>query len=124
MSSRVWALTLNIADPRPPIPRSTISSANDPENPARMLLAATTVIPAAMTRRSPKRSTRRPAGRAPSTRSRANALTTLAAAAVLTPKCRANAGISGATIPNPSATVKETAVRMATSAGMSRNGPR
>ena len=101
-----------------------MSCTNDPENPARMLLAATTEMPAAITRCSPNRSTSRPAGRAPITRSKANTLTTLAAEAVLTPKCRANAGISGATIPNPSATVNETAVRMVTSAGMSRKSPR
>ncbi len=82
-----------------------------------MLLAATTVMPAAITLCSPNRSTSRPAGSAPSTLSSANALTTPAAEAVLTPKWRANAGMSGATIPNPSATVNEIAVRMATSAG-------
>ncbi len=54
----------------------------------------------------------------------ANALTTLAAAAVLTPKCRANAGMSGDTIPNPSATVNEIAVRNGTSRGRPRKGPR
>ncbi len=85
-SSRVWALTLNIAEPRPPIPRRTRSSPNDPDSPASTLLAATTAIPMAITRCSPNRSTRRPAGNAPITRSRANALTTPAAEAVLTPK--------------------------------------
>ena len=85
-SNRVWALTLNIAEPNPPMPRSTMSCVNDPENPATMLLTATIAMPAAITACSPNRSTRRPAGSAPTTRSRANALTTLAAAAVLTPK--------------------------------------
>jgi hypothetical protein len=33
-----------MADPRPPIPRRTISCANDPENPASTLLAATIAI--------------------------------------------------------------------------------
>jgi hypothetical protein len=40
---------LNIADPTPPLPRSTISSAKDCENPARTLLTATTAMPAAIT---------------------------------------------------------------------------
>src|SRR5690348_13927601 len=40
--SKAWALMLNIAEPTPPLPRSTISSTKDWENPARMLLAATT----------------------------------------------------------------------------------
>src|SRR6266581_67453 len=30
-SSRVWALTLNIAEPSPPTPRKTMSCVNDPE---------------------------------------------------------------------------------------------
>src|SRR6516164_2955380 len=55
---------------------------------------------------------------------KANALTTPAAAAVLTPKWRANAGMSGATIPKPSATVNEIAVRIGTSRGRPRKGPR
>jgi hypothetical protein len=42
---------------------------------------------------------------------------------VLTPNWRAKAGMSGATMPNPRATVNETAVRMATSRGRPRNGP-
>ena len=62
------------------MPRSTSSSANDRENPARMLLTATTAIPAAITPGSPNRSTRRPAGSAPTTRINANTLITLAAA--------------------------------------------
>jgi len=62
------------------------SCANDPDSPASTLLAATTAIPTAITLCSPNRSTRRPAGKAPATRSRANALTTPAAEAVLTPK--------------------------------------
>ena len=51
-----------------------------------MLLTETIAMPAAMTLCSPNRSTSRPAGSAPSTRSNAKALTTLAAEAVLTPK--------------------------------------
>ena len=86
ISSNVWALTPNIAEPRPPAPRRMMSSANEPENPARMLLTATIAIPAVITTGSPSRSTRRPAGSAPTMRIRANALTTPAAAAVLTPK--------------------------------------
>ena len=77
-----------------------------------------------MTACSPNRSIRRPAGSAPATRISANALTTLAAVAVLTPNWRANSGMAGATIPYPSATVNETAVRTSTSRGRSRNGPR
>ena len=123
-SSSVWALTPNMAEPSPPAPRRMMSSVNEPENPARMLLTATIVMPVAITTGSPNRSTRRPAGSAPTMRIRANALTTLAAAAVLTPKWRANAGMSGATIPNPSATVNATAVRMGTSRGRPRKGPR
>ena len=122
--SRAWALMLNIADPTPPLPRSTISSAKDCENPARTLLTATTAMPAAITGGAPKRSTSRPAGSAPNTRISANTLITLAAAATLTPNWRAKAGMTGATIPNPSATVNDTAVRIATSGGRSRNGPR
>ena len=71
---------LNIAEPTPPLPRSTISSAKDLENPASTLLTATTAMPAAITPGSPKRSTRRPAGSAPTTRISANTLITLAAA--------------------------------------------
>ena len=88
------------------------------------MLTATAVMPAAITTCSPNRSTSRPAGSAPTTRISANALITLAAAAVLTPNCRANAGIAGATIPYPSATVNEIAVRTPTSRGSPRNGPR
>jgi hypothetical protein len=62
-----------------------MSCTNDWENPARTLLTATTEMPAAITLCSPNRSTSRPAGSAPSTRISANALMTLAAAAVLTP---------------------------------------
>ena len=122
--SRAWALMLNIAEPTPPLPRSTRSSVKDWENPARMLLTATTAMPAAITPGSPKRSTRRPAGSAPTTLISANTLITLAAAATLTPNWRAKAGMAGATIPNPSATVNATAVRIATSGGRSWNGPR
>src|SRR5215813_766431 len=82
-SSRVWALTPNIAEPSPPAPRRMMSSANEPENPARMLLTATIVMPTAITAGSPNLSTRRPAGSAPTMRIRANALTTPAAAAVM-----------------------------------------
>jgi hypothetical protein len=98
-SSSAWALMENIADPRPPTPRSTSSSANDWENPARMLLAATMAMPVAMITGSPNRSTRRPAGSAPMTRISANALMTAAAAVSLTPNCLANSGMAGATIP-------------------------
>ena len=115
---------LNIADPTPPPPRSTSSSAKEREHPARMLLTATSDIPAAITPGSPKRSTRRPAGSAPTTRISANTLITLAAVVTSTPNWRAKAGMAGATIPNPSATVNETAVRIATSGGRSWNGPR
>ena len=115
---------LNIAEPTPPLPRSTSSSVKDWESPARTLLTATSAIPAAITPGSPKRSTRRPAGSAPTTRISANTLITPAAAVTLTPNWRANAGMAGATIPNPSATVNETAVRTATSGGRPRNGPR
>src|SRR5262249_6191447 len=45
-------------------------------------------------------------------------------AAALTPKWRANSGIPGATIPYPSATVNETALRIATSRGRSAKIPR
>ena len=48
----------------------------------------------------------------------------LAAAALLTWNWRANGGISGATIPYPSATVKETDARIATSRGSPLNSPR
>ena len=122
--SRVWAPTVYMAEPRPPAPRKVMSCGNDRENPASTLLTATTAMPAAMTARSPNRSASRPAGRAPITRMSANALTTLAAAAVLTPNPRANSGIAGATIPYPRATVNETAVRIGTSRGKPRNGPR
>ena len=54
--SRAWALTLNMAEPTPPTPRRTMSWAKESENPARMLLAATIAIPAAITPCSPNRS--------------------------------------------------------------------
>jgi hypothetical protein len=98
-SSNVCALTPNMAEPMPPAPRSTSSWANDPDNPATVLLTATITMPTAIVRRSPNRSTRRPAGNAPTIRMSAKALITLAAAVVLTPNCRANAGMLGATIP-------------------------
>ena len=123
-SSSVCALTLNMADPSPPTPRRAISWPNDPEKPARTLLAATIAMPAAIVLRSPKRSTSLPEGSAPMIRIKANALITLAAAAVLTPNCLANAGMPGATIPYPSATVKDTELRIPTSRGRSRNSPR
>jgi hypothetical protein len=88
-----------MAEPRPPTPRSTSNWPNDRENPASMLLTATTAIPVAITRREPNRSASRPAGNANATRISANALITLAAAATLTPNWRAKAGIPGATIP-------------------------
>src|SRR5258706_12014764 len=122
-SSSVCALTLNMADPSPPTPRRAMSWPNDPEKPARTLLAATIAMPAAIVLRSPKRSTSLPEGSAPMIRIKAKALITLAAAAVLTPNCLAKAGMPGATIPYPSATVKETELRMATSGGSSRNSP-
>jgi hypothetical protein len=111
-----------MAEPSPPTPRSTSNWTNDWENPASTLLTATTAIPVAMTTGSPNRSTSRPAGNAPSTRISAKALITLAAAATLTPNCRANAGIAGATIPYPSATVNETEDSTAASRGSPRNG--
>src|SRR5690242_5440868 len=113
-----------MAEPSPPAPRRMMSSAYEPENPATMLLIATIAMPVAITAGCPNRSARRPAGSAPTIRIRANALTTPAAAAVLTPKWRANAGMSGATIPKPSATVNEMAVRIGTSRGRPRKGPR
>src|SRR5215468_565482 len=113
-----------MAEPSPPAPRRMMSSANEPENPATMLLTATIAMPVAITAGCPNRSARRPAGSAPTMRIRANALTTPAAAAVLTPKWRANAGMSGATIPKPSPTVNEMAVRIGTSRGRPRKGPR
>ncbi len=98
-SSSVCALTPNIAEPSPPTPRSTMSWTKECENPATRLLTATIPIPTAIVRRSPNRSTSRPAGSAPTTRIKAKALITLAAAAALTPNWRANAGMLGATIP-------------------------
>ena len=123
-SRSVWALTPNMAEPNPPAPRRMMSSAYELENPATMLLTATMAMPVAITAGCPNRSARRPAGSAPTMRIKANALTTPAAAAVLTPKWRANAGMSGATIPKPSATVNEMAVRIGTSRGRPRKGPR
>jgi len=87
-----------------------------------MLLTATTAMPAVITLASPKRSTRRPAGSAPTTLISANTLITLAAAATLTPNLQAKRGMAGATIPNPSATVNATEARIATSGGRSWNG--
>jgi hypothetical protein len=45
-------------------------------------------------------------------------------AALLTPKDLAKTGIAGMTIPNPTATKKEAAMRMDTSRGRSLNGER
>ena len=123
-SSSVWAPTVYIAEPSPPAPRRTISCANDPDNPASTLLTATTAIPVNMMARSPNRFTSRPAGSAPASRTSANTLITLAAAAVLTPNWRANCGMAGAAIPYPSATVNATAVRPATSGGSPRKPSR
>src|SRR5215472_7247661 len=83
----------------PLIPPSTINWTKDAENPASVLLTATIATPAAIVQCSPNLSTSRPDGSAPAIRISANALITLAAAAVLTPNCRANGGMPGATIP-------------------------
>src|SRR5450631_736806 len=123
-SSRLYADTVNIAEPIPPAPRRTTSWPNDPENPASRLETPTIPIPVAMTMRSPTRLTRRPANGAVSRRISANADTTALASALLTPKCLANSGIAGATMPKPRATEKATAERTATSGGRLRSGRR
>jgi hypothetical protein len=46
-SSSAWALTENMAEPSPPAPRSTSTSANDRENPDSMLLTKLFYRPAA-----------------------------------------------------------------------------
>src|SRR5690242_20311932 len=123
-SSRLYAPTVNIAEPAPPAPRSTSSWPYDAESPASRLETATIPMPVASTIRSPNRSTMRPATGANTSRMTANAATTENAAVLSTPNCLANRLIAGATIPNPRATENATAVRTATSGGRSRSGLR
>src|SRR3954464_14466338 len=81
-------------------------------------------MPVASTRRSPTESMSRPVGNAKTIRRNANALMTEAAAALPTPKSRANTGSAGATIPKPSATKNATTTRTPTSRGRSARGER
>src|SRR3954463_12026269 len=81
-------------------------------------------MPVASTRRSPTESMSRPVGKAKTIRRNANALMTEAAAALPTPKSRANTGSAGATIPKPSATKNATTTRTPTSRGRSARGER
>src|SRR3954464_395491 len=81
-------------------------------------------MPVASTSRSPTESISRPVGNANTIRRNANALMTEAAAALPTPKSRANTGSAGATIPKPSATKNATTTRTPTSRGRSARGER
>ena len=75
------ALTLNMIEPTPPIPRSTSSCQYVCARPASALDTATTPIPVASTTRSPVALTRRPTNGAMISRASAKALTTAPAAA-------------------------------------------
>src|SRR3954468_13295271 len=81
-------------------------------------------MPVASTRRSPTESMSRPVGNAKTIRRNANALMTEAAAALPTPKSRANTGSAGATMPKPSATKNATTTSTPTSRGRSARGER
>src|SRR5450432_3351608 len=76
-------------------------------------------MPVASTTRSPMASTRRPTPSAEASRMNAKADSTAPTSARPTPKWCANSGMTGATMPNPTATLNATAVSTATSFGRS-----
>src|SRR5450755_2707196 len=78
-------------------------------------------MPVASTTRSPMASTRRPTPSAEASRMKANADSTAPTSARPTPKWCANSGMTGATMPNPTATLNATAASTATSFGRSPN---
>ena len=108
-----------MADPVPPIPRNKINCSKDWETPARALETATILRPIQSTLRSPILLTNQPLGAALTKRISAKTLITELAANAETSKDWAKTGMIGATIPNPSATQKATAVRTGTSGGKS-----
>ncbi len=115
--------TVNIAEPRPPMPRSTSSCVYDVDSPANADDTATMLRPVARVIRSPTRSTSHPAGSAPSRRMNANTLTTALAQNAVTPNSSAKIGMAGPTMPNPRATQKATDESTPTSRGRPLNQP-
>src|SRR5579859_4320498 len=111
------ALTLNITEPTPPIPRSTSNCQYACAKPASRLDTATNPMPNDNITRSPNAFTSRPTNGAVTSRITANALMTALAAVLPTPNWRANNGIAGATTPKPSATMNATTISARTSAG-------
>ena len=77
-------------------------------------------IPMPRITRSPTRSTSQPAGGEDTNRVSAKIEMTALAANAETPKSLANSGMTGKTMPKPTATAKATAVSTATSRGMPR----
>ena len=116
-SRRLRADTVNMAEPTPPIPRSSNSCGKDCANPANRLETATMPMPVARMTRSPSRLTRLPPAKAETKRISAKTLITDDAARLETPNVFANTGIAGARMPKPSATKNATAVSTATSRG-------
>ena len=93
---------LNIAEPTPPLPRSTISSAKDLEHPASTLLTATTAMPAAITRGLTEAVHQTARGQRPDhSHQREDADHAGRHGATLTPNWRAKAGMAGAHDPEP-----------------------
>jgi hypothetical protein len=90
--------------------------------PAKNVNAETMIIPVEKTARSPKRSTKTPEINPEAKRVIAKAETIKPIAALFTPKDFAKTGIAGITIPKPTATKNDAAIREETSRGRSRNG--
>ena len=90
--------------------------------PAKKVKKATIKTPVANTLRSPNRSVNVPEIRPDAKRVIAKAETIKPIAALFTPKDFAKTGMAGITIPKPTATKKEAAMRIDTSRGSPLNG--
>ena len=90
--------------------------------PAKKVKKATIKTPVAKTLRSPNRSVKVPEIRPDAKRVIAKAETIKPIAALFTPKDFAKTGMAGITIPKPTATKKDAAMRMETSRGNPLNG--
>jgi hypothetical protein len=114
---------VNIADPKPPIPRRTNKWKKSVEAPAKPVVIATITNPLVRTTRSPVFSIRKPEIGAEISRVRAKNETIVLAAKALTPNDLAKSGIAGANIPNPSATEKAITDSTQIAGGKSRRLP-
>ena len=100
-SSSENADTVNIAEPKPPAPRSTISWLRSCAKPDSALLIPTIRKPTVIILRSLTRPMSRPHSGALTKRAAANTAMTKPAWKLLPPSCLANSTIDGATIPKP-----------------------